>query len=100
METFYLHPKYFTPDEKVLHKIGLTRGEPYFLMRFVSFAAGHDIGESGIDDHSKIELARIPLKKGKALSLQKENFLLNLKNTGTGPPRKIFIICLRLQHCM
>ena len=65
METFYLHPRYFTPDEKVLHKIGLTKDEPYFLMRFVSFAAGHDIGESGIDDHSKIQLAEYLSKKGR-----------------------------------
>lgn len=65
METFYLHPRYFTPKKTVLQKLGLTESEPFFLMRFVSFSAGHDIGESGMDDRSKLMIADYLSKHGK-----------------------------------
>jgi len=44
----YLHPNYFTPNPEVLLKLGLTPGEPYFIMRFVSLQAAHDKGERGL----------------------------------------------------
>lgn len=65
METFYLHPRYFTPDEEVLQKLGIDSSTPFFLMRFVSFTAGHDIGETGIDDRSKLLIAEYLSKRGK-----------------------------------
>lgn len=65
MESFYLHPKYFTPDERVLQSLGVAPGEKFFIMRFVSFTAGHDKGETGIDDTSKLKIAEYLSKKGK-----------------------------------
>lgn len=59
MEHFYLHPDYFTADKAILKELGLEEDEPYYLMRFVSFNAGHDKGESGIDKQSKEEIAEI-----------------------------------------
>jgi uncharacterized protein len=47
-ELAYLHPDYFTPDPAVLDQLGLSKGENYFLLRFISWAASHDIGLSGI----------------------------------------------------
>lgn len=38
----YLHPKWFKPDIKVVKKY-FTNETPYFLIRLVSFTAGHDI---------------------------------------------------------
>jgi uncharacterized protein len=65
METFYLHPRYFVPDANVPAMLGVQPGERYFLMRFVSFNAGHDIGESGMDEQSKLSIAEYLSKKGK-----------------------------------
>lgn len=65
MESFYLQPAYFTPDPSVLNVLGVIPGERFFVMRFVSFNAGHDAGESGIDEQSKIEIAEYLSSKGK-----------------------------------
>ncbi|WP_456365951.1 DUF354 domain-containing protein [Thermococcus sp.] len=47
-ELAYLHPKYFKPDPSVLESLGLSKGDTFFLLRFVSWTAGHDIGQKGI----------------------------------------------------
>lgn len=65
METFYLHPDYYRPDPIVMQMLGVQPGERYFLMRFVSFQAGHDTGESGIDDQSKRIIAEHLSSKGR-----------------------------------
>jgi hypothetical protein len=49
-ELAYLHPKYFTPDPSVLKEIGLSKGDPFIVLRFVSWNASHDIGQKGIDN--------------------------------------------------
>lgn len=67
METFYLHPVYFKPDEAVIRRIGLSASDRYFIMRFVSFGAGHDVGESGIDRQSKLDIANYLAQHGRLL---------------------------------
>jgi len=47
-ELAYLHPNYFRPDRSVLKLLGLTLGEKYVIVRFVSWTASHDMGHSGI----------------------------------------------------
>ncbi|PWB54415.1 MAG: hypothetical protein C3F13_06575 [Anaerolineales bacterium] len=44
----YLHPNEFTPNPKVLSKLGVSMGEPYFLLRFVALNAAHDKGQVGL----------------------------------------------------
>ena len=56
MELCYLHPNYFTPDFSVLEKYGFNKSERYVVLRFVSWSASHDVGHSGIDLDTKIEL--------------------------------------------
>ncbi len=46
-ELAYLHPARFTPDTSLLTRLGLSEGEPYFVVRFVSWEASHDVGELG-----------------------------------------------------
>src|ERR1035437_822765 len=41
----YLHPNWFKPDIKVVRKY-FTNEKPYFLIRLVSFTAGHDIEQT------------------------------------------------------
>jgi predicted glycosyltransferase len=46
----YLHPNRFTPNPAVLNEIGLTPGDPYIIIRLVSWDASHDRGHHGIHD--------------------------------------------------
>jgi len=47
-ELAYLHPHYFTPSLEVLGEVGVEQGERYFILRFVSLRASHDVGEAGL----------------------------------------------------
>jgi len=50
MELAYLHPNRFTPDPAVLDDLGLAEGDPFTIVRFVSWQASHDLGQHGIHD--------------------------------------------------
>ena len=58
MELSYLHPKYFKPKSEVLSTLGLKKREKFVLIQFVSWAASHDIGQSGLDYETKIQLVK------------------------------------------
>ena len=53
-ELAYLHPRYFHPDPAVLEMEGLEKGEPFCVVRFVSWTATHDIGQRGIQNKTKM----------------------------------------------
>lgn len=55
-ELAYLHPNRFTPNPKVLSEIGLTEKDIYFIVRFVSWGAAHDVGYRGFSDSGKRRL--------------------------------------------
>jgi hypothetical protein len=67
MELFYLNPKYFTPDISIINSYGLAIGEKYFIIRFVSWNASHDIGQKGLSSESKIKLVKSLEKHGRVL---------------------------------
>jgi len=58
-ELAYLHPNWFKPDPRIRNMLGLKRDEKFVFMRFVSWNASHDVGQSGIPNEIKIELIRI-----------------------------------------
>lgn len=64
-ELAYLHPNYFTPNPEVLTELGLDEGDTFIIVRFVSWGAGHDIGQHGIQD--KVKLVRELEKYGRVL---------------------------------
>lgn len=64
-ELAYLHPNSFTPDPGVLEEIGLREGETFIIVRFVSWAASHDLGEHGI--RNKLSLVRVLEQYGRVL---------------------------------
>jgi len=66
-ELAYLHPENFVPDKKVLDSYGIENGKPYFIIRFVSWEAGHDIGQKGLSIQAKRELIQYLNKRGKVL---------------------------------
>lgn len=55
-ELAYLHPDRFEPDPGPLREGGVAVDEPYYVLRFVSWAAHHDVGESGISRAGKRDL--------------------------------------------
>lgn len=56
MELSYLHPNYYKPDKNIFNILGLNGLESFAVLRFISWGANHDIGQSGIPDNKKIEL--------------------------------------------
>jgi len=48
MELASLHPDRFTPNPTVLTELGLTEGDPFIIVRFVSWQASHDVGYNGL----------------------------------------------------
>ena len=64
-ELAYLHPNYFKPNPKVLCELGLNENDPYIIVRFVSWDASHDVGQSGINN--KKELVKILDQYGRVL---------------------------------
>ncbi len=47
-ELAYLHPERFKPDPDIVRRHGIDPGGKYFIVRFVSWQASHDIGEKGL----------------------------------------------------
>lgn len=57
-ELAYLHPNYFRPDKSIYRELGLEEGQKYVLIRFVSWNASHDVGQSGISFGNKKKLVQ------------------------------------------
>jgi predicted glycosyltransferase len=66
-ELMYLHPTVFTPDPREIESLGLRPDEPYFVLRFVSWGATHDIGQHGFSGAEKRELVRALAQRGRVL---------------------------------
>jgi uncharacterized protein len=57
-ELCYLHPNYFQPNEEFRKRLGLSDGEKYCIVRFVSWKATHDIGQGGFSYEEKVQLIK------------------------------------------
>ncbi|MEX2232403.1 MAG: DUF354 domain-containing protein [Cyclobacteriaceae bacterium] len=53
MELSYLHPNYFRPDPSVLNILKVRESEKFVIVRFVSWAAAHDFGHTGMTLENK-----------------------------------------------
>jgi hypothetical protein len=54
MDLAYLHPNHFKPDPSVLDDLGLARNERFIIVRFIAWAASHDIGLKGVNNPVKM----------------------------------------------
>jgi predicted glycosyltransferase len=63
----YLHPARFTPDAEVVRSIGVDPTSRYYVVRFVSYQASHDLSTSGLSNEKKIELVRVLSEYGRVL---------------------------------
>jgi predicted glycosyltransferase len=66
-ELAYLHPNRFQPDPAVLGDFGIRPGEPYSILRFVSWQAVHDRRERGLSDKQKLNLIEVLQRRGRVL---------------------------------
>ncbi|MCC4767344.1 DUF354 domain-containing protein [Methanosarcina sp. DH1] len=66
-ELAYLHPNYFIPNPGVLEEIGLNEDDTFIVMRFVAWAAGHDVGHSGLTMEDKRNAVKAFEKYGRVL---------------------------------
>jgi uncharacterized protein len=64
-ELAYLHPNYFKPNENILNELKIQNGDPFYVVRFVSWEASHDIGHGGFTIANKRELIRQLSKLGR-----------------------------------
>lgn len=67
MELCHLHPNYFTPDPSIIESYGINPDERFFIVRFVSWNASHDIGQSGLSIAVKKSIISQLEEKGRVL---------------------------------
>jgi predicted glycosyltransferase len=85
-ELAYLHPKRFQPNWQILEKIGLSKDRPYFVIRFVSFNATHDINRRGLEESDKQRLLDLLKKHGDVVvSSEAQKGMTNLSSGATVP---------------
>ncbi|ARS34135.1 DUF354 domain-containing protein [Pontibacter actiniarum] len=65
MELAYLHPNYFKPNPEILKLLDVKEGEKYVIVRFVSWAAVHDFGHSGMTLENKRKAVRLLARHAK-----------------------------------
>lgn len=66
-ELAYLHPNRFQPDASRLDRFGVDAGQPYFIVRFVSWQAIHDLGHAGLSQDVKLQIVKALQKKGQVV---------------------------------
>ncbi|MCB0656580.1 MAG: DUF354 domain-containing protein [Saprospiraceae bacterium] len=62
-ELAYLRPEYFQPDPAIYNWLGLKSGEPFAIIRFVSWNATHDVGQRGLSNKDKTRLVELLRKR-------------------------------------
>jgi predicted glycosyltransferase len=66
-ELAYLHPNRFQPNPEKLAAFGVEPGEPFSIVRFVSWQAVHDRRERGLTGGQKRELVELLQRSGRVL---------------------------------
>jgi predicted glycosyltransferase len=76
-ELAYLHPNRFTPNPAVLDELGLSEGDRFIIVRFVSWGASHDVGHHGICD--KVGLVKALEQYGRVIITSEGELPLELQ---------------------
>lgn len=63
VEGLYLHRNYFQPKRENISSLNLKENEKYVILRFVSWNAHHDVGQSGLDNDTKRQLIGVLKEK-------------------------------------
>jgi len=89
-ELAYLHPKYFTPDEKIYDLLKINKHEQFVILRFVSWNASHDINQTGLSLDEKRAVISLLENKYKIFISSESELPEEFKNYQIKiPPREI-----------
>lgn len=90
-EECYLSPTAFQADRQIVAKAGLNIDKPYFVLRFISWDANHDVGQFGFSDEEKVELVELLSEHGEVIiSAEQKNLPEELsKYLSKVPPNEI-----------
>jgi predicted glycosyltransferase len=89
-ELAYLHPNYFQPDEHILSAFHLRPSDRYFIVRFISWGASHDLREKGIRLKDKIKLIELLSGHGRVFITSEDHLPPELqKYSSSIPPEHI-----------
>jgi uncharacterized protein len=90
MELCYLHPNQFIPDKDILNLLQVSCNERFIIIRFVSWEAGHDFGQHGLNYSSKLEIvhelnkyARVFISSESIIPKELERYRISI------PPHKL-----------
>jgi uncharacterized protein len=64
-QTAYLHPDHFSPNPDVLDMLGVKKGDPFFIVRFVDMVATHDVNESGLSFDARAKVIEMLQEHGR-----------------------------------
>jgi uncharacterized protein len=78
-ELAYLHPDYFCPDPRILDELGVTPGEKFVIIRFVSWNALHDTGRTGFSLDMKCKVIKELSKHAKVFITSEQDLPENLR---------------------
>ncbi len=67
MELTHLAPNYFKPDPEILKQYGIDATEKFFIVRFVSWDASHDMGQTGLTLSQKEKVVELLQQHGRVL---------------------------------
>ncbi len=89
-ELSYLHPSRFEPSRTVLQQCGLKPDDPFIVVRFVGWAASHDIGEKGLTADQKRAIVSTAATFGKVYITSESKLPADLaQHALPGPPEII-----------
>lgn len=64
-ELAYLHPNYFEPNPDIYDFLNIKKGEIFFILRFISWGASHDVGQAGLSANMKKGIVELLQQHGK-----------------------------------
>jgi predicted glycosyltransferase len=85
-ELAYLHPNRFKPDPSILDELGVAKGEKFVLIRFVSWAAFHDVGHTGILLENKLKAVKEFAKRARVFITSEAELPKDLREYGIKIP--------------
>lgn len=78
-ELAYLHPNRFSPNKAVLDELGLCANDPFYVIRFVSWGAAHDVGQFGFSPEGKYQLVKCLSQFGQVIITSESRLPSELK---------------------
>lgn len=79
-EECYLSPASFLPDASILRKYNIDFQVPFFIVRFISWNANHDVGQYGFNSEEQKKLVNLLQKHGKVyISAERKNIPSDLE---------------------